>query len=740
VLAYGYDAAGNVLSRADTINGQAAGTTSYAYDALDRMTQVSQTGPGVTAKRVDFAYDAVGEMTGITRYADLAGTLPVAASQYTYDKGGRLTALTDRHGNTTLAAYTWTYDAASRITAATTPDGHSTYNYDKTGQLTAAVHAGQADESYSYDANGNRTSTGYKTGPDNEVLSDGTFNYAYDAEGNLIRQTNMATGAVTDYTYDYRNRLTEVTFKDGAGNVLKDVTYAYDVFNNRIGETVTAGATTTVERFVYDGSQVALTFDGNGNLTHRYLYGPLVDQVLADDNGQGQVLWTLTDDLGSVRDIIDSSGTIQDHIIYDSFGNITSQTNAAIDFLFAYTGQQLDRASGLYYDQARYYNAALGRFISQDPLGFSARDTNLYRYVGNDSINLTDPTGKDCPSEDDPIPELQSETPQLDTSGSQDNQQGVPADYLYGGVEANVPQDDPSNFLQGSVEENVSQDNGLQSETAQLDTSNFLKGSVEVNVPQDGTSVQPPSTGSVSSGGTGGSTEDGAGGAVSLSGVSGQGTIDTVLAARRQYWKEREQAIIRKVQEDFIKEVAGQIVSSVIPYGRIAGWIGKIPGVGPLLGKLGSAIGGRIAQAAARFLTGRVARLGGSVLDNTALKSAPISLATLKATNIQGATAFQDSLFSVRDWTGYPRGVPVPKGPFRLLKGNEYDAARKAANAANAALRRADPAKYAGKEIHEIHPVKFGGSPTDPANKIALTPQEHAEVTTWWNRLMRWLR
>jgi hypothetical protein len=93
--------------------------------------------------------------------------------------------------------------------------------------------------------------------------------------------------------------------------------------------------------------------------------------------------------------------------------------------------------------------------------------------------------------------------------------------------------------------------------------------------------------------------------------------------------------------------------------------------------------------------------------------------------------------FSIRDWTGYPSGVPKPTGPFQLLEGAEYEAAREAANKANAALRRADPAKYAGKQIHEIQPVKYGGSPTDPANKIALAPQEHAQYTTWWNRLQR---
>ena len=102
-----------------------------------------------------------------------------------------------------------------------------------------------------------------------------------------------------------------------------------------------------------------------------------------------------------------------------------------------------------------------------------------------------------------------------------------------------------------------------------------------------------------------------------------------------------------------------------------------------------------------------------------------------------GVPPVQPGSFSVFDWTGYPSGVARPSGPFRLLQGAEYDAARKAASQANATLRRADPAKCAGKQIHEINPVKFGGSPTDPANKIALTPAEHAKYTTFWNRLMR---
>ena len=92
--------------------------------------------------------------------------------------------------------------------------------------------------------------------------------------------------------------------------------------------------------------------------------------------------------------------------------------------------------------------------------------------------------------------------------------------------------------------------------------------------------------------------------------------------------------------------------------------------------------------------------------------------------------------FSITNWDGYPASLPKPSGTFRLLEGAEYATARRAANRTNETMHQADPS-LAGKEIHEIKPVKFGGSPTDPANKIPLMPQEHSPATTWWNRLQR---
>ncbi|GIW91978.1 MAG: hypothetical protein KatS3mg110_0019 [Pirellulaceae bacterium] len=74
----------------------------------------------------------------------------------------------------------------------------------------------------------------------------------------------------------------------------------------------------------------------------------------------------------ALRALIDSSGDVLNHLRYEAFGRITSETNAAVDFLFAYTGRERDEESGLFYCRDRYYDLAAGRFIGEDPLGFVA--------------------------------------------------------------------------------------------------------------------------------------------------------------------------------------------------------------------------------------------------------------------------------------------------------------------------------------------------------------------------------
>jgi RHS repeat-associated protein len=387
LLTYSYDAAGNLLSVTDKINGILKGTNAYTYDILNRATRITQSGTGVQGKRVDMTYDAVNQMTGLNRYGDLAGTLSVANSIYTYDTVGRLTNLEYKRGTSTLASYGLVYDAANRITQSAGTDGVQDYRYDNTNQLTRATHTTQADESYDYDANGNRTNAG--TGTNKQLLTDGVYDYTYDDEGNRTKRTEISTGKITEYVWDYRNRLSSVVFKDAAGNVVKSIAYTYDVNDRRISKKIDG---VVAERYVYDGANIALVFDGAGVQTHRYLYSTGVDQILADERG-GSVVWALADNLGTVRDVVDGGGVVLNHVTFDSYGRVIAQTNPAVDFRYGFTGREQDSETGLDYYRARYYDSNVGRFISEDPIGFNAGDANLYRYVGNSPTNFIDPSG-----------------------------------------------------------------------------------------------------------------------------------------------------------------------------------------------------------------------------------------------------------------------------------------------------------------------------------------------------------
>jgi RHS repeat-associated protein len=407
VLNYSYDTAGREASSNATVNGVTDFTNTYQYDGLSRQTEVAQSGTtggnAVAEKRVDFAYNPLNQFTGVTRYRDVAGTQLVASSAYSYDSLGRLTGLSHSQGGTPLAQYTWSYDALSRITQMTSADGTDTYSYDTTSELVSATHTAQPNESFSYDLNGNRTNPGYSTGADNQLLSDGTYNYAYDGEGNVVRRTAIASGAVTEYQWDYRNRLIGVTNRDSSGTITSQSTYTYDVENRLISTSTDPDGPgplpPVITRFVYDGNNVVLAFDGSGQMTDRFLYGPASDQLLADERVQrplgssDRVLWPLVDHQGSVRDIVDQLGASVKHVVYSAFGDVVRDSNPTLQFLFLFTGRPYDVASGLYYYRARYYASGLGRFLSEDPHGFPAGDLNLFRYVSNNPLNLNDPSG-----------------------------------------------------------------------------------------------------------------------------------------------------------------------------------------------------------------------------------------------------------------------------------------------------------------------------------------------------------
>lgn len=163
----------------------------------------------------------------------------------------------------------------------------------------------------------------------------------------------------------------------------------YDIFDRRIMTTVDG----TTASFAYSADRVWADFDTSGQVAARYLHGTEVDEPLARFRPGEGTSWYLADRLGTIRDQSDAAGSTVNHIDYDSYGSVVLETNPALGDRFKFTARELDGETGLYYYRARYYDSRLGRFISEDSIGFDAGDTNLQRYVCNNPVNQTDPTG-----------------------------------------------------------------------------------------------------------------------------------------------------------------------------------------------------------------------------------------------------------------------------------------------------------------------------------------------------------
>jgi RHS repeat-associated protein len=113
----------------------------------------------------------------------------------------------------------------------------------------------------------------------------------------------------------------------------------------------------------------------------------------------------LTDHLNTVRDIAryDSESdttTVVNHLVYDAYGNVTSETNSAVDSLFLFTARPLDPDTGLQNNLNRWYDPAVGRWLSEDPIGYNG-GINLYEYVNDNPLLLVDPAGTAEISEDE---------------------------------------------------------------------------------------------------------------------------------------------------------------------------------------------------------------------------------------------------------------------------------------------------------------------------------------------------
>jgi len=116
---------------------------------------------------------------------------------------------------------------------------------------------------------------------------------------------------VTSYTWDFRNRLTEVLIKTSGGTTVQDDKFTYDVENRRIGKNTLSGGQSWT---AYVDANPFMDFNSSGSLLYRYMYSNTIDFLIGRFDTSGNAMWYLTDKLGSVRENVDGNGNVLDSI------------------------------------------------------------------------------------------------------------------------------------------------------------------------------------------------------------------------------------------------------------------------------------------------------------------------------------------------------------------------------------------------------------------------------------------
>jgi RHS repeat-associated protein len=375
-MSYGYDAASNRNSLSDPEGG----AFSYAYDTLNRLT--SLTPPAAFGSgSFGFGYDALSRRTSLSRPNSVN-------TAYSYDNLSRLLSVTHSHGSTTLDGASYTVDAVgNRLTRVKLPGTTAlTYGYDAIYELLTAKQGSSTKETYSYDPVGNRLSalsgSGWSYNSANELNSRPGVSYTYDNNGNSL--TEVTSAGTTSFTWDFENHLTSVKLPGSGGTV----NFKYDPMGRRIEKS--SSAATSI--YAYDGDNLLEEVNATGGVVARYTPGASIDEPLAMLRGTTTDYYE-ADGLGSITSLTNASAAVAASYTYDSFGNLTTSTGTLTN-PFRYTGREFDAETSLYFYRARYYDPNLGRFISEDPGGFTG-GVDFYKYVVNRPTSLTDPAGLD---------------------------------------------------------------------------------------------------------------------------------------------------------------------------------------------------------------------------------------------------------------------------------------------------------------------------------------------------------
>jgi RHS repeat-associated protein len=405
---YSYDLNSNLASLTNP-----SGTTSYGYDAINRQT--TQQEPGVSTP-IGYAYgeDANTNKTTVTlpnnvvieNTSNKAGQLTRTCSRpagsatacssstasrlldytYSYAQGAKSRAIaqsvTDKAGNVTSYAY----DPLDRLAQAETTSPASTvtdrvaYDYDGASNVTRRTTLSGATETFAYNA-ANQLCWKLGAGTSSTSCSStptGAKTYTYDAIGNETGSNDARTIS----TYNARNQLASVTL----GGTARTLGYA----GPGQAERTTIGGTT--ENYNAFGL-AARTSSG----TATYLSRDHGGTPLGQRTSTGR-LYYLTDALGSVRGLTDSSGQLARTMDYDPYGRAQSDTaivSGTPASVLRYAAGVPESSTATYHFGQREYDPQLMRWTQPDPLLNTGdlKQSNRYAYAAGDPINGTDPSG-----------------------------------------------------------------------------------------------------------------------------------------------------------------------------------------------------------------------------------------------------------------------------------------------------------------------------------------------------------
>ncbi|NLY74415.1 MAG: hypothetical protein GX075_03840 [Firmicutes bacterium] len=247
----------------------------------------------------------------------------------------------------------------------------------------------------------------YYTNSD-RLKTDGKYAFAYDNAGNMIQKGNtfvISGDTVTftetsgegveywEYKYDLLNRLVEVK-----KNESKVAEYQYDPEGFRVVAKKYLNDTTLKEKrhYVFQGTEPIFEKNKTTGKVKSFVYAlgkhlARVDGKIGDT--EAKKYWYVTDHVGSIRAVTDDKGVKVWSADYLAFGKqFAKNTDTDFEELHSFTGKEYDPDTGLHYYNARWYDADLGRFISEDPVA-DPNNPNLYSYTANNPLRWIDPTG-----------------------------------------------------------------------------------------------------------------------------------------------------------------------------------------------------------------------------------------------------------------------------------------------------------------------------------------------------------